>query len=190
MQRTALLLSLILICLVAPSRAQTAAPRPDPAWKKLHVLIGHWTYEGEYKPSPFGPGSKVQGVWDARMILGGFFLREDVSERLDSGESHALGIESYDPASKQFITNWYQSDGSWYAGTLTVAGNTVVWAGPMDFAGKHYLFRETFVCSPDFTAGTSTREFSADGKTWTAFWDAKFVKSKPAGNKNKPRNGA
>ena len=53
--------------------------------KKLHVLIGHWTYEGEYKPGPLGGGSKVKGVWDARMILGGFFLHEEVNEKVDAG---------------------------------------------------------------------------------------------------------
>ena len=104
MQRTSLLLSLIVICVVAPLRAQTSAPKPDPELKKLHVLIGHSTYEGEHKPG-LGRGSKVKGVWDARMILGGFFLREEVNEKLDAGESHALGIESYDPVNKEFITN-------------------------------------------------------------------------------------
>src|SRR5207245_5730454 len=85
LQRTRLLLSLIVICLVAPLRAQTSAPKPDPELKKLHVLIGHWTYEGEYKPGPLGGGSKVKGVWDARMILGGFFLHEEVNEKVDAG---------------------------------------------------------------------------------------------------------
>jgi hypothetical protein len=42
------------------------------------------------------------------MILGGFFLHEEVNEKVDAGESHALGIESYDPVNKEFITNWYQ----------------------------------------------------------------------------------
>jgi hypothetical protein len=71
------------ICLVAPLRAQTSAPKSDPELKKLHVLIGHWTHEGEYKPGPLGGGSKVKGVWGARMILGGFFLK-DIFDVFDS----------------------------------------------------------------------------------------------------------
>jgi hypothetical protein len=184
MHRTELLLTLIVICLVPALRAQTTAPKPDPEMKKLDVLVGHWTYEGEYEPGPLGLVGKVKGVWDARMILGGFFLYEDVNEKVGTGESHALGIESYNPASKQFITNWYQSDGSRYSGTLTITGNTVVWTGPMEFAGKHYQFREIFACAPDFMSGTSKREFSTDGQRWTPFWEAKFVKAKPAATKN------
>jgi Protein of unknown function (DUF1579) len=184
LHRTSLLLSLVVICLVAPLRAQTSAPRPDPELKKLHVLIGHWTYEGEYKPGPLGGGGKVKGIWDACMILGGFFVHEEVNEKVDAGESHALGIESYDPVNKEFITNWYQSDESRYWGTLTITGNTVIWAGPLEVGGKHYQFRETFVCPADFMSGTSKREVSTDGKTWIPFWEAKFVKAKPVATEN------
>ncbi len=41
MQRTSLLLSLVVICFVNPLRAQTSAPKPDPELKKLHLLVGH-----------------------------------------------------------------------------------------------------------------------------------------------------
>ena len=94
MQRISLLLSLIVICHVAPLRAQTSAPKPDPELKKLQVLLGHWTYEGEYKPGPLGGGSKVKGVWDARMILGGFFLREEVNEKPRFRKEHAMRVRS------------------------------------------------------------------------------------------------
>jgi Protein of unknown function (DUF1579) len=185
MQKTCVLLTLIVFCFLTPLRAQTSAPKPDPELKKLHVLVGHWTYEGEYKPGVLGPGGIVKGVWDARIILGGFFLREEVSEKIDEGESHALGIESYDPERKEFVTNWYQSNGSRFTGTLTIAGNIVVWTGPAEIGGTHYLFRETFVCEPDFMSGTSKRDFSSDGgKTWIPYWEAKFVKAKPAATKN------
>jgi hypothetical protein len=98
LQRTSLLLSLIVICLVAPLRAQTSVPKPDPELKKLHVLIGHWTYEGEYKPGPLRGGSKVKGVWDARMILGGFFLHEEFSAGFSdiSASAATTGLEPRD----------------------------------------------------------------------------------------------
>jgi hypothetical protein len=74
---------------------------------------------------------------------------------------HALGIESYDRVNKEFSTNWYQSDGSRDSGTLTITGNTVIWAGPLEVGGKHYQFRETFVCTADFMSGT--------------VWDARMI---------------
>jgi hypothetical protein len=41
--------------------AQTTVPKPDPELKKLGVIVGHWTYEGEYKAGPLGPGGKAKG---------------------------------------------------------------------------------------------------------------------------------
>jgi hypothetical protein len=67
---------------------------------------------------------------------------------------------------------------------LTITGNTVIWAGPLEVGGKHYQFRETFVCPADFMSGTSKREVSTDGKTWIPFWEAKFVKAKPVATEN------
>ncbi len=53
--------------------AQTPAPKPDVEVKKLHVLVGHWTWEWEAKPGPLGSGGKATGEYDGQMILGGFF---------------------------------------------------------------------------------------------------------------------
>lgn len=66
-----------------PITSQTSAPKSDPELKKLYVLIGIWTFEGEYKPGPLGGGSKVKDVWDACMILGGLFLH-DIFDVFDS----------------------------------------------------------------------------------------------------------
>jgi hypothetical protein len=72
-----------------------------------------------------------------------------LTEKVDAGESHALGIESYDPVSKEFITNWYQSDGSRYSGRLTITGNTVVWTGPLDVGGKTLSVQGDIRMQPD-----------------------------------------
>ena len=85
---------------------------------------------------------------------------------------------------KEFITNWYQSDGSRYSGTLPIKGNTVIRAGPLEVGGKHCQFRERFVCTADFMSGTSKREVPTDGKTWIPFWEAKFVEAKLVATKN------
>jgi len=81
-QRSSLLLSLIVICFVTPLRAQTSAPKPDPELKKLHVLVGHWTYEGEYKPGPLpifisraGSGATVSVIVELRDDPGAVYHR-------------------------------------------------------------------------------------------------------------------
>jgi hypothetical protein len=75
MQRFHILLFTLVACFGTAMMAQAPASKPDPVLKKLAVLEGHWTYVGEYKPGPLGPGAKTSGEYDAQMILGGFFLQ-------------------------------------------------------------------------------------------------------------------
>jgi hypothetical protein len=145
--------------------------------------VGHWTYEGEYKPGPLGPGGKITGTYDAHMILGGFFLQEQEIEKGDAGELRNLGIESYNPANKNFDSRLYQSDGTTLNGTLTISGNTFTWAGTFYADGKPYQFRDPMVCSADFTNCPAKAEISTDGKTWAPWFEATFVKVKPAAKK-------
>ena len=183
MKRNSLLFSALFFCFVILMQAQTAAPRPDPEIEKLHVLVGHWTYEGVYKPGPLGPGGKITATYDAHMILGGFFLQEEEVEKSDAGELRNLGIESYNSANKNFDSRWYQSDETAVNGTLTISGNTIPYAGTFYGDGKSYQFREPMVCSADFTNCLAKADISTDGRTWVPWFEATFVKAKSAEKK-------
>jgi hypothetical protein len=100
MARISVLLLLLVFCSATGMRAQAPAPKPDPALKKLGVLVGHWTYEEEWKAGPLGPGGKMSGVYDAHMILGGFFLEAEQTEKGVMGEIRNLEIDAYDPVNK------------------------------------------------------------------------------------------
>ena len=75
MTRTIAVLFLSVVCFSAAVRAQAPAPKPDPEVKRMHAWVGHWTFEGEFKPGPLGPGGEFTGEFSCRMILGGFFLQ-------------------------------------------------------------------------------------------------------------------
>jgi hypothetical protein len=162
------------------AQAPATAPKPNPELKKLAVLVGHWTYEGEYKPGLIGPGGKITGEYTGEMILGGFFLKAQESEKGAMGESRFLEIDGYDPVNKNLTFTGFQDDGSTYSGVLTVNGNTVTWTGKYTVAGKQYLFKEPFILAPDLMSGTVTSEVSVDGHTWTLFFESKWTKVKPA----------
>ena len=183
MRRIGLLLFLSVVCFVTAMQAQAPVPKPDPALKKLQVLVGRWTYEGEYKPGPLGPGGKITGVNDVHMILGGFFVQSQETEKGATGETRFLEIDGYDPVNKNLAFTGYVSDGSTYSGTLTVSGNTITWAGKFVVSGKQYQFKEPFVCAADFMSATAKGEISADGKTWTPWFEGKFAKAKPDAKK-------
>ena len=183
MKRISILLLLLVVCFATAMQAQAPAPKPAPELKKLSVIVGHWTYEGEYKTGPLGPGGKFTGEYTARMILGGFFLQAGSTESGPAGETRGLDIEAYDPVNKNFVGNWYLSDGSTFSGGLTVSGNTYTWAGKLVTAGKQYQFKGTFVFAPDLASGTYKQELSADGKTWTPFGESRWTMVPPAAKK-------
>jgi hypothetical protein len=106
MQRISLVLLVLVLFSATAMQAQAPAPKPDPEVKKLHVWVGHWTYEGEYKPGPLGSGGKETGEYNGQMILGGFFFQARWTEKGPAGETRGLDIEAYDPVDKNFVSNW------------------------------------------------------------------------------------
>ena len=183
MTRTTALLFILALCSATAMQAQAQAPKPDPALKKLLPLVGHWTYEGESKPGPLGPGGKFGGEYIAKMLLGGFFMQGVEREKGAAGEMTALGIEAYDPTHGNFTSNWYYANGNVFSGTLTVDGNTFTWAGKLLVAGKQYLMKEPMTVEPDLMSATVKSDISVDGKTWLPILECRVVKVKPAPNK-------
>ena len=163
-------------CFVSVVQAQTPTPKPNSDLKKLQVLVGHWTYDGEYKPGFWGPGGKKQGEATYRFILKGFALEARETEKLVEGQSHLLEIDTYDVTNKQISCSVYTDDGTTYAAVITVAGNTVTWDGTVTVAGKQFRVRTPFVLSNDGTSGTAKGELSSDGKTWETYFEAKYQK--------------
>jgi len=180
MKRISVLLLVLVVFSATAMQAQTPAPKPDPALNKLHVLVGHWTYEEEWKAGPLGPGGSMTGVYDAHMILGGFFLQAEQTEKGAMGEIRNLEVDAYDPVNKNFTSDMYLSDGTKSSFAITVSGNTITWAGTLTFAGIQYQFKGPMVFAPDFMSATAKAEISVDGKTWTPAWEGRWTKAKPA----------
>ena len=183
MQRISVLLFVLFFCFATAMQAQAPTPKPDPEVKKLHVFLGHWTYEGEYKPGPLGPGGKFAGEDDGQMILGGFFFQARWTEKGPTGEGRGLELDGYDPVNKNFSSELYFDDGSRFSGVLTITGNTWTYAGRWVSGGKQYQYKGTFVLAPDLTSGTYKDEISLDGKTWTTCEESRYTKVQPAPKK-------
>ena len=178
MQRISILLLALVVCFATAMQAQ--APKPDPALKKLSVLVGHWTFEGEQKPGPLGPGGKSSGEFGGQMILGGFFFQGRWTE---NGALGGLVIWGYDAVNKNFDFDMFSGDGTRMSGVVTVSGNAFTWAGKVVAAGKPYPVRGQIVVAADLRSGTETGEISADGKTWAPWFETKYTKVQPARKK-------
>ena len=186
MRRFVVLFLLLMVVIVSVMRAQTpaTAPKPDPEIKKLQVLVGHWTYEGEHKPGPLGPGGKVSGEYTGQWRVGGFILEVSVIEKSSVGTTRILEIDEYSPMDKTIHwTNW-ASNGGRMTGTITITGNTITWEGKFTANGKEYHVRAPYVFSADNTSATGKADISADdGKTWMPWIEATYTKAKPAAKK-------
>ena len=183
MIRTSAVLFLLVFCFATVVHAQAPAPKPDPELKKLHALVGHWTYEGEYKPGPLGPGGKYTGEMTYQMILGGFFLQWRFTEKGPAGETRGLGIYGFDPVNTNFPAQSYTDNGSTFSGVLTVTQNTYIYTGKFVVVGKPYQAKATFEVAPDLASANTKLEISPDGKTWTVFAESKNTKVRPAAKK-------
>jgi hypothetical protein len=184
MARISILLFLLVFCSATAMQAQAPAPKPDPEVKKLSVYLGHWTYEGERKPGPWGPGGKFTGERDARWILRGFYLETRQREKGPTGESQSIEIDGYDPANKTATWTVYADDGETPSGVSAfTSGTTETYSGKFVFGGKQYLVRGTDIFAPDLLSFTEKSEFSSDGKTWLPDWEFKATKTQRAAKK-------
>jgi hypothetical protein len=177
MPKMAFLFFLVALCFVPVVHAQSA-PEPEPELKKLQVLVGRWTYDGEYKSGFWGPGGKKQGEATYRFILHGFVLEGQETEKSGDGQSHLLEIDAYDVVNRHISSSVYTDDGTTYSAVISLAGNTITWEGTVSFEGKQFRVRAPFVLSSDGTSGTARGELSPDGKTWQTYFEAKYSRTK------------
>ncbi len=183
MKTIAILSSLVAMCFIIAAQAQTANPKPDPDLQKLHVFVGHWTGDVEFKPGPWGPGSKAVVEETGQMILGGHFLQ--VRDIWKESSQQSLWVLGYDPANKIYPTTGYSSDGGIMTGTVTCNGN--IWsytsAKKISLGDTQYSMRFTLTPAADGMSRLDKIEVSPDDKTWLPFDEEKWTKVTPPSKK-------
>src|SRR5262245_1804071 len=124
MKRTMVALATLMTCAVLVLAQTTQTPKPGPEHQKLAAFVGGWTFEGEIKPGPMGPGGKITGTDKVQWLPGGFFLERRSDGKGPAGEVKGLEIMGYDSAKKVYTYNFYDSMGTTGSGTMTVSGDT------------------------------------------------------------------
>ena len=180
MKRICLVFTFLFVSLVAPAQSQDATHQPDVEFNKLQVLVGHWTYNGEYKSGPWGPATKIKGEWMYEFVLNGFILQGHCTEKSSEGEIHYLEIAEFDSFAKNIADSVAGDDGSRYSGRIVFSGKTPIWIETFVIGGKQYQFREPFELSADLMSATAKGEISEDGKTWMPFFEGTFTKVVPS----------
>jgi hypothetical protein len=178
MRRFAVVVAVVLMCAAGLIAQKQEMPKPGPEHQRLGALVGNWTFEGEMKPGPMGPGGKVTGSDRIEWVPGNFFVQRSYQAASPMGQAQGIEIFAYDGAKRVYTYNSFDSMGMMASGTITVNGNTWTTAGTMTMGATTTRDR----CTLEFGAGGSTLaikcETSTDGKTWSPTFEGMATKSK------------
>ncbi|MDQ3005333.1 MAG: DUF1579 domain-containing protein [Chloroflexota bacterium] len=87
-------------------QAGDQAPEPDPALKRLDVLIGTWDLKGRTLDSD---EDNISGWNTFEWLPGGFFLKSTGEINFKGALIQSLEIIGYDPESRTFPSNVYSN---------------------------------------------------------------------------------
>jgi hypothetical protein len=155
--------------------AQASPRKPGAEQKRIGFFAGRWTYEGEIKPSPMGPGGKVKSSEACEWFAGGFHLvcRSEGTGPMGSGQGQsAMG---YDPMEKTYTYHAINSLGEGFFVRGTVSGPVWSWSNQNKVEGKLMKSRVT-VTEESPTAFRFKMEFSHDGGPWAVVEEGKGTK--------------
>ena len=148
-------------------------PKPTPDHEKLYVFAGEWEGPETMMPGPMGPGGTATGKMKARVDIDGFYVISDYAQEKDGNVTYrGHGVYGFDAQAGEFTWYWVDSmgfpsvpaRGKWDGDTLTFTSTSPHGQG-------RYVYR---------FQGTDKHHFRIencfDGKTWTVFMDATYVR--------------
>jgi hypothetical protein len=162
--------------LAAASVAQMEMPKPGPEHKKLDLLAGSWTLEGDVKPNPMGPGGKMTENEKCEWMDGGFFLVCHVDFKSASmGGGSGLSVIGYSNEDKIYTYREFNSWGEFEDSKGSVDGDTWTWTSDEKMGGSTMKGRFTMKYA-SASAYSFTYEMSQDGTKWNTVMDGKATK--------------
>ena len=164
---------LTIACWSAVAFAQgERTPKPAPELKEINFLAGTWKTEADVKPSPMGPGGKMESTDHYEWQKGDFFLLGHVTYKSALGDGVELFVMGYDSVKKAFTYDAFNSSGERIRGKGSKTGNTIVWTATDDAPFK-WRYTEK-ISSP--TSLSIKFEASPDGSSWSTIMEGKSAK--------------
>lgn len=127
----------------AGAEAPQGPPKPGPEHKKLEYFAGKWSFEGEMKPGPMGPGGKMTGSESCEWFMGGFHVVCHSTGTSPMGEMKGIGIMGYSVEGKHYTYYGLDNTGWADAAQGSVEGDTWSWTSEGTMGGKPMKGRYT-----------------------------------------------
>ena len=179
MRRFAVVVVVMSMCSGFVIAQKQEIPKPGPEHQRLGAFVGNWTFEGEMKPGPMGPGGNVTGTDRIEWMPGNFFVQRSYQGKSPMGEMQGIEIFGYDAAKKVYTFNSFAPElGMIGSGTMTVKGNTWTTVGTSTMGAATMRDRCTLEFGTDGSTLTIKCEMSTDGTAWTPTFEGKATKTK------------
>lgn len=136
-------IALTLLTAVAAAQQPPEAPKPGPEQKRIGYFAGEWTFQGEAKPSPMGPGGKITASESCSWFAGGFHLVCRSKGTGPMGSTTGQATMSYDAGRKAYLYHAISSRGDAISVRGQVDGKVWTWADEMTAEGKTMKIRAT-----------------------------------------------
>ena len=164
----------LLLAVSIQARAPQEPPKPGPEVKRLAYFLGNWKEEGKSTAhGMIGPVSSTQ-KWE--WVSGGFFIVGHSDNKSLVGDFKIMAVLGYDPETKMYTYNAFDSWGELITAKGSVSGDTWTWTNEMMMGGKSIKTRLTEKEVSE-TQYTLKYESSADGgNTWTSDLESTFTK--------------
>ena len=176
MRRLTVIVAVVSLCGSVVVAQKQEMPKPGPEHQRLGAFVGNWTFDGQMKPGPMGPGGKVTGEDRIEWTPGNFFIQRSFEGKSPMGEVKGIEIYAYDAAKKVYTFNSFDSIGMMGSGTMAVEGNTWTATGTSTMGATVWRDR----CTLQFGTGGATLmvkcEMSTDGKEWTSTFEGTATK--------------
>ena len=115
----------------AEMKACIEAATPGPMHEKLAKSAGIWTGNEQMWMAPGAEPSTSPTTWTIASVLGGRFLKTDVSGDMPGmGPYSGTGVSGFDNVSQQFVANWIDNMNTGImqgTGELSADGKTLTW---------------------------------------------------------------
>jgi hypothetical protein len=155
----------------------TKIPKPGSEHGRLDVFVGTWKTEGQQYEGAFGGAAKVSAEETYEWLPGGLFLVHRLAGRIGGAEMACIEIIESDRAEGRYRMHSFYNDGRSQEWQLTEHdGSWIISSDWLTTDGTKRKVR----CTQRLENGGKTRtgkwESSADGTTWTTFWDVTSTK--------------
>jgi hypothetical protein len=118
------------------AQAPPEPPKPGPEQQKLAYFVGKWVSEADMKPSPYGPGGKVNFTETCEWFAGNFSLICHSEATMFGATIKGLSVMGYDMGDKTYVYFETNSMGENTFSRGNVDGDTWTWTGEMKMNGQ------------------------------------------------------